>query len=334
MAGTFGRTVLRFLASAAGAAACLTGSVAFAQQPQVKATKKDDSLPSIKWYGTAEVRHHINTYYAEDNSYGHQEPSLHVRLQLGAQFYDGLLDTYLTLGAYKLSETQQILQRRPELGADFHIIRHPNFELLQYNLFELPYRDTTVDPETQEDGEMGTVIMVGVAPTAKLPFVGLGAKWEAKGGFDAWTKLFSRKQYTAAVTDERTSPEDDEDEGHLGLTGDPEATGPIEDTAMHYRLLATWGVTGQVLALPEVVGEVTGNYFTKFEPHYYEKDSAIDYTYVPERYSYLRVRLQYQFNERWAVTNEFYDFYDSFFRGQRRGDERRYRNVARMTVKL
>src|SRR4051812_11969638 len=66
--------------------------------PSLKATKQESLPVPGKWYGAVEVRHHVSTYYDQDGAYAHQMPSLHVRAQVGAQFYDGMVDIYGTFG--------------------------------------------------------------------------------------------------------------------------------------------------------------------------------------------------------------------------------------------
>ncbi len=300
----------------------------------VKATKRSDEPTGNAGYATVELRHHMNTYYSTDGFYERQEPSVHARFQVGAKLYSGLLDVYATLGAYKMPGTQQVLQRRPEIGIDLRPIRHENFELLQYTLIQLPYRETKPDPETQEGGEMGTVVLLGVAPLIRMPIAGAGARWEPKLGGDLWTRLFSRRQYTGDYRQDGQGYDEDE-EGHLSLT-DGTVQEPIEDTALHYRSLVTTGVTMSPLALPELATELTANHFSKFEPRYtLDDEQRVTQDYAAERYSYVRWRLQFQLSERWSMTNEFYAFYDDAFQGKRTGPvDRRYRNVARVTCRM
>lgn len=326
--------VLRFFGRAALICTAFFGTAARAQgAPPVAATKKDDAgMLGGRWYGTAEMRHHLNTYYDDLGRYQRQEPTLQVRLQAGARFYDGAVDAYTTLGVYKMAQTQQVLQRRPELGLDFHLLKNEYFDIIQYNLMQLPYRQTVVDPETQEGGEMGTVALLGFSPSAKLPLAGLGAKWELKAGTDGWTKVFSRKQYTGITHDD-----DELDEGHLALAEGEGTEAPIEDTSMHYRLVATAGITGAPAALPQLVSEISGNHYTKFDPRYTrdEPEGPVSVDYGAERISYYRWRLQYQVSDRWSITNDFYEFFAGMFEARRTGlADRRFRNVARVSCKL
>ena len=326
-----------FLAAALGSSSAWGQAQSAAPPVQSsKTAKRDESgLLGGKWYGTAEIRHHLNTYYDDHGTYQRQEPSMHVRLQTGAQFYEGIVDAYATLGVYKMSDTQQILQRRPELGLDFHIVKNDWFDVIEYNLVQMPYRETAVDPETDEGGEMGTVAMLGFAPAAKLPLSGLGAKWELKVGEDGWTKVYSKRQYTGSY---RETDRDYDQNGHGGLSlTDGSSQTPIEDTAMHYRLVSAAGVTAAANALPALVTEVSVNHYTKFDPRYSREGSngSVDYKYGTDRISYYRWRLQYQVSDRWSITNDFYQFYEEFFAARRIGlEDRRFRNVARVSCKL
>jgi hypothetical protein len=338
----------------AAASAVVAASSASAQQmiapsmpaapaaPAVSATRVSGPVGSgPRWYGTVELRHHINTYYQPDGGYGHEEPSLHARLQVGAQMYDGMVDAYATLGVFKIPETQEVMQRQPELSLDLYPYRNQYFTLLQYNLLRMPVKSsatvTAPDDEEKEQATESTMLLFGVAPVARLPLDFEHARVELKTGVDGWTRLYSRRQYTTTTP----VPMDDPDDDHFSLTdeGAPTTVGggePIEDYAMHYDLEGMTGFGVSPAFARGLLFEGTVHHHSRFEPRYYrdEADQSVSYDYAVERYSFYRIRLRYDLTDRLSIANDFYHFHDGFFAENRKGEDRRFRNVARVTCKL
>jgi hypothetical protein len=193
-------------------------STALAQQ--VSAKKKpaaDAPTPGLMggvWHGAVELRHQLVSFYDETNAPVRQEPTVHTRAQLGAQFYDGLADLYATLGVYKRAETVQVQQRRPELALDLRPVTSEYVDVLQYTIVKLPFQQQEPDPEAHEaETSDGSILVFGLAPLLKAPVDANGTRLTFKAGFEAWTKLYSRKQYTGAYDDAAT----EEDEGRLAL---------------------------------------------------------------------------------------------------------------------
>lgn len=314
---------------------CLLASPAFAQ---VQAAKKaDPGALGGKWYGSVEVRHHANVYYDESGYYERLDPAVHARLQLGAQFYEGMVDAYTTLGVFKETESQQVLQRQPEVALDLYPVKNDYFQLLQYNFVQLPVRrSNTSDKPTEEDSSEAynpaTVYTVGLAPTVKFPVVSSGTRIEFKAGVDGWTRLYSRKQYV-----EGEQILDDEDEpSRFGLNAPAgEDQEPIEDRAMHYQGQGLAGIGLSPAFARSFNAETTGHYHSRWTPRYsYNDRGGTDYEYGVDRYSYYRVRLKLDLNERLALTNDFYHFHQGLFEAERKGEERRYRNILRLSCRL
>jgi len=314
-----------------------TVPVAQASTPAVSASKKSDPVQlGGKWYSTVELRHHINTYYNEQGGYGHQEPSLHARLQFGAQFYDGIVDAYATLGVFKEPTSQQVLQRRPELDLDYYPWKNDFATILIYNMVQLPVRaansGATVEDE-KDDYSASSVYMMGLAPTLKYPLIKGASRLDLKAGVDGWTRLYSRKQYTTSYSD--ADKEDEADDGRLGLNAAADGAAPIEDYALHYQAQALAGVAFSPEFAHALNVETTAHYHSKFEPRYTREPSGnVDYVYGVERYAYYRIRLHYDLSDRVAVTNDFYHFHEGFFAENRKGIERRYRNILRLSCRL
>ncbi len=308
-------------------------------QGQVQATKKATPGPAGgNWYGSIEVRHHANAYYDQSGDYARLDPSMHVRAQFGAQFYDGLVDTYATLGVFKETETQQVLQRQPEIAVDLYPLKNDYVKILQYNFVQLPVRQSNtsqkqVEEESVDEYNPSTVYTVGLAPTFKLPVNYNGTKIELKLGGDGWTRLYSRRQY---IEGESHRDEADDDDDRLALNTPSESGDePIEDYATHYQAQEFAGVVLSPAVARSFTAEATAHYHSRFTPIYTRSESGgTDYEYGVDRYSYARVRLKFDLTDRLALTNDFYAYHEGLFDGDRKGDDRRYRNVLRMSCRL
>lgn len=294
---------------------------------QVAATQKS-SEPPVKPYGSIDMRHHINTYYDDQGEYNRQEPSVHTRMQLGAQLYEGRIDFYGTLGAYKRPLTQQIQQRKPELALDYYPVKSDMLTFLVYNIVQFPVRnsDYRADEEREEDNGDGTTYIFGMSPTMRFRSVMQVPRIDLKFGLDGWTKMYSRKQYTGEYIVE------DEGEGYgSALTTNEEE---IEDTAMHYKLQGFAGMSFNTLALRDFLLEVTTHYQSDFKPIYERSEDSVEYRYGATRFSFFKARLNWDLSPRVSFANDFYQYYDGLFDEKRQGVERRFRNVARLTCKL
>jgi hypothetical protein len=314
---------------------CFCGDLA---AQSVSATKAKDSDP-ITIYKSAEIRHHINTYYQEKNYLRNQEPSLHARLQLGANFYENMLDLYGTIGVYKLPKTQQIRQRRTEIALDVHAVTAGDFSLLIYNIVQLPLQGNESDGEFEdstaadekESYQDGTIYTFGLMPTYKNLLVSSGfQKWKILAGGDAWTRFYSRKQFTGEY--DLSSPKEDLALASQGETTQTTEAAEIEDFAQHYDTEVYLGSEFEWSTFFKM--KLTGNYHSHFRPTYLQHETGVDVNYAAERYSYYRLRLHYRVNERVALINDFYHFHGGLFEDKKRFDDRRFRNIARVTCRL
>lgn len=309
-------------------------------QTQVQASKKAPAAGAFggNWYGSVEIRHHANAYYGQTGAYERVDPSVHVRAQFGAQFYDGLVDAYATLGVFKETETQQILQRQPEVAVDLYPLKNDYVQVLQYNFIQIPVRQSNTsqkqaESESVDEYNPSTVYTVGLAPTFKLPVNYNGTKVELKTGADGWTRLYTRKQY---VEGQSYRGEEEDDDGRLALNQPKSDQGEeMEDYAPHYQAQEFAGFVLSPAVLRTLTAEATGHYHSRFTPIYAQGEGGgTDYKYGVERYSYARVRLKYDLTDRVALTNDFYAYHEGLFDGDRKGDDRRYRNVLRMSCRL
>lgn len=315
-----------------------TLTLAANSEAQVAASKKKAEAPSPSpWRAGIELRHHLLVVREADSDDAKQEPTAHARLQIGARLYDGLAELYGTLGVYKSPQTRQVLQRRPEFAVDLRPIQEHYFELMQYNLVLLPFAATQSDPEALEtEASQGSVYVVGVAPSFKLPWQSQMGTGLFRLGVDSWTKLYSRRQYTSDYQDDGES---ELDQGRLSLSGqgssDRAAPEAIEDTAPHYDSQAMLGLAFSPASFAEWRMGITGHMHSSFSPRYVrDQDGGVSYDYAVERYSFLKLGWDWQINERTTMSDEFIHYYDYAFQGERGDDRRRMRNTLKLAVRL
>lgn len=299
---------------------------------QVSSTKRSDDDWPGQWYGTLELRHHINTFYDQDDYLARQDPSAHARIQLGAQLYEGTVDVYTTLGVFKRPRTQQILQRRPEMALDYYPWRSAYGNVLLYNLVRVPFANEDEDREAEDEVlGTGTVYTIGFAPTLKYPITAAGYQWQPKTGLDLWTRLYSRPQYTTEYDLDGESP-GDRDQFALDDSGDAK---PIEAYAPTYNGLYFVGLAVDPTSGKGAHAELSGYYKSVFHARYVvDDDETVSHEYGADRYSYYRLRLKYDLSDDLAILNDFYHFHEGAFEAKRREPMRRFRNIARVTLRL
>jgi hypothetical protein len=213
--------------------------------------------------------------------------------------------------------------------------------LLWYNNLQFPVSEGSRDPFEFEGGgpseedhlrrSQATVWVVGLAPLFKQKQVvgSLGITW--KLGFDGWTRFYGNKQYLGG--------EEGEDRGgrYSLIAEDAPRSKNFEDTALRYNHQELVGMELRPTNFEQVSLDVASFYENRYLPEYYwdqPEDDEPSYKYVAERFSFYRVRAQYEFLERWSATADFYHYHDGFYQKARRDDRRRFRNVISLSCKL
>lgn len=293
--------------------------------------KPENSVLPADLYAYVELRHHLNSYYDQKNVRTKQEPTLHARAKIGSTFNNGVIDAFATLGVIKGSETQQVVQRRPEIEADIYLFSGKYGQIVQYNIARLPFSDAKYDSENDDASKQGTIYMIGIAPTLVLPIDIYGSSLKLKSGFDYWTELYSRKQ----MRSNRREREDD----HFAATDSEESTSEEngkEDTALKLFSEYTAGYSVTPAFSRALTLEALAFYDSDFLPKYkVNEEGEEEQTYSAKRTSHYRIRLQYDANEKWTLMNDFYHFYDGFFKSQTVGDvDRRFRNIMRVSYRF
>lgn len=276
------------------------------------------------YYGFLELRHHLNTYYGDGNEVVSREPTMNLRLQLGKLLYNGRVDAFLTVGMIKIPKTLQILERRPEFQIDFYPYKDDIFVLRQYSMARLPglvLREEDLDdplptPQPNRGTQLTTAteFIFGLAPYLQLNLSSQRGMFHSRLGFDVWTSYYSQRQFT------KTS-----------------APGPeveIEDDAPKLTSKQFLTLGYQSSYLKDVLVEGSIYYDSKFYPVYVIADEKTNTSYKHDRFSFYKIRFQYDVTNAFSVVNDFYHFNEEFFVSNVHNGERRYRNVFRIICKL
>ncbi len=292
---------------------------------------EDESEFPAKIYDSLELRHQLNTYYGSENQRSRQMPSIHGRAKLGATFRNGLIDGYFTFGLIKSPNTQQIQQRRPEFEIDIYPWMSRYGQIVQYNLVQFPFDINDYEASENKDYTSDTVYTIGIAPTLILPLHLFGSKLTLKTGVDYWTQFFSGKQYR---NDDREPSERDHFAAAGDGSGESNSEEPVEDVAMRYYSQYMTGLGISPSWDRDLSLEVGAFYDVKYLPEYEKDSESNDYRYIRETHSHYRLRLHYKLSTRASFVNDFYHFHSGLFEKKRYGDDRRFRNIARLSYKL
>lgn len=290
------------------------------------------------FYGNLDLRHTSNDYYDEDGQLLKQEPAMHAKFRMGGNFYNRTLDVSLGVGAAKLPGTQRVYQKRPDLTVDMYPYRGSLFNLMVYGSALFPVRAEDLDPTEYADGDRhdrdyrraidATVISVGLAPNVKLEQSFAVGRASVIVGADVWTRMYSKPIYISESDGSRD----------LGLVeaGSPAIDEPFEDRAMRYVQQASLALGFSPAILSKLHGEIAGYSESRYLPRYYysENDDSWSYKYAPERISFTRFKLDYNLTASTTLSNELYFFRNGFFAQDRINDQRRFRNIIRLAIKL
>lgn len=282
------------------------------------------SSKSVRYYGQLDLRHYTRTWFDGKNYLDRQEPSVHVLARAGASFYKNKLDIYGTAGFIKTAETQRLVQRRPELEVDYYPVSGTYGQVVLYNLLRLPFSEPGWETSADSPEQQGSVLITGVAPVFVMPLRPGGTRLNLKAGLDMWTYFYSRTQ----VVDQ----EDQKDEFE-GFFLKKSATGePVEDSKSPLYSKILTGAAWTPDARQDLHIEAQMHYRLDYEPVYEVIDGRVEGEYTQQRSASYRLRLRYRVNRHLTLANDFYQYFDGFFEGRRRGKEQRFRNLARVTT--
>jgi hypothetical protein len=295
-------------------------------------------LQPAGFYGLLDFRHTANEYYDESGELLRVDPALHGKLRMGGNFYNRFLDVSVGVGAAKLPASQRVFQKRPDVTVDVYPYRSHLLNLMIYGNALFPVKAEDLDPTEFADGDRydrdyrraidATVISVGVAPNMKLEGSYSVGRPSIVVGADVWTRMYSKPLYISETDGSR----------ELGLlaTDSPIVEKPFEDRAMRYVHQESVAIGFSPAVLPNLRAEVAGYSESRYLPEYvYNKTSGSwNYWYVPERVSFTRFKVEYELTQSTTISNELYVFRNGFFQEDRVNDQRRFRNIARLAVKL
>jgi hypothetical protein len=289
-------------------------------------------------YGVFDVRHTTNDYFDANGARIKRDPALHGKLRMGGKFYAETLDLSVGVGGSKLPSSQRTYQNRPDITVDSYPLKGKILKVLVYGNAMFPVHAEDLDPTEFADGDrydrdyrraMGaTVMSFGVAPNIKLENITAMGRFQWTAGADAWTRLYSRPLYIEETDGSRP----------LGLVSEkePPVSAKFEDRALRYVHQETLAVGFAPMILPTLQLEAAGYIENRYIPRYYREtgSEAWQYTYEPERVSFSRYKVAYDMTPSVSLSNELYFFRNGFFAGNRINDERRYRNIVRLSFKL
>lgn len=290
-------------------------------------------------YGAAEVRHTLNDYYNEKNERIRSEPAAQAKLQLGVKMYQERLDVSAAVGAVKMASSQSFYQKRPEFVADIYPIRGQYLNVLWYNMIQVPVREADRDPTEFADHDLferdalrgidSTVYTVGLAPVLKTEWHMMGGKYLIRLGADGFTKMYSKPLYI----------DDTNRDGGSGVglvdPGQDPVEKRFEDRALRYVHQESFAVGWTPSFAPSFAADIGAHIESRYIPQYFRNESkSWDYHYEPERISFWRTRLTYDVNQSWSIQDEYFVFRNGFFAQNRVDQERRFRNVVKVAVKL
>jgi hypothetical protein len=300
--------------------------------------KMASPMPQNGFYGLLDLRHTMNDYFDESGVRRRRDPALHGKLRIGGKFYHETLDISAGVGGAKLPGSQRAYQKRPDITVDTYPFKGRYFNALIYANAMFPVRQEDLDPTEFADGDRydrdyrkaidATVMSVGLAPNLKMDGTFAIGRISATLGADAWTRMYSKPLYIEETSENRS----------LGLLADraPQVDKPFEDRAMRYVHQESVALGYAPAMLPKLQMEIAGYSESRYLPRYF-KDEASDtwsYSYQPERLSFTRVRLAFDLSASTTVSDELYYFRNGFFAEDRINDQRRYRNIVRLALKL
>jgi hypothetical protein len=324
------------------------GSSGISNFPMQKPSTSDSTSGGMKkyapttgpggFYALLDLRHTRNDYYDADGGSLRRDPALHAKFRLGAKFYSDTLDVSLGAGGSKLPASQRAYQKRPDVTIDTYPLKGQFLNVLVYGNALFPVRSSDLDPTEYADGDRydrdyrraidATVIAVGVAPNLKFEGTTAWGRPSIVLGADAWTRMYSKPLYIGGDDGSRA----------LGLieAEAPNVETPFEDRAMRYVHQESLALGFNPVIFPKLQAEIAGYSESRYIPRYYlnQKTDSWDYNYQPERVSFTRFRLAFDLTASTSLSNELYFFRNGFFAEDRINDQRRYRNIIRLAIKM
>lgn len=289
-------------------------------------------------YGLLDLRHTVSDYYSETGGRLRRDPALHAKLRIGGKFYQDTVDISAGFGGTKLPASQRVYQNRPDLMVDSYPVKGRIINIMVYANAMFPVRSTDLDPTEFSDGDRydqdyrramdATIMTAGLAPNIKLETSAAMGRLFARMGADAWTRVYSKPLYI----------EEGDGSRELGLISEasPDVSPRFEDRAMRYVHQETAAVGYTPSFMPRLEAEVAGYSESRYLPKYSYNaaTSSWDYVYEPERISFTRFKVAMELTSSTTISNELYYLRNGFFAEDRINQERRFKNIVRLAIKL
>lgn len=301
--------------------------------------KKFGQMPTPQgFYGLLDLRHTVNDYYSSTGERLRRDPAIHAKLRMGGKFYGDTVDVSAGFGGTKLPASQRVYQNRPDVMVDVYPIKSRFINVMIYANAMFPVRSSDLDPTEFSDGDRydrdyrramdATIMTAGIAPNAKLETYTRMGRLFARAGADAWTRVYSKPLYIEEGDGSRA----------LGLLDEksPDIEKKFEDRAMRYVHQESGALGYSPAFMQKLEAEVAGYSETRLLPKYTlnSKTGSWDYVYEPEKMSFTRFKIAFEMTSSTTISNELYYLRNGFFAEDRINQERRFKNIVRLAIKL
>jgi|GEM_PF-1266080 len=276
-------------------------------------------------YSSFEMVHLLDSYHDQEDFLVERSAATQARLVMGYASPGGKLEMFATLGAIKLPNSQQVIERRPELEVDAYIENNANLKLLTVGIAKAPFSDSTYDRQNNLDQHHGTIVQTGLRllveeqSISSLNWLGIFA------GAEGFTNFYSRPQYV------HTKPTHKDES--LSLVEPADTSEPVADSKQHYNSEASMGFTLKPSWFNGMHTDIAALWKRDFTPRYLAIDGQEEGFEIEERTCY-RLRLKWQLSTDVEFQNEFQQYFSGTFSKRVPSEERRYSNVAKVAFKF
>jgi hypothetical protein len=302
-----------------------SGLNSVASTKEMRPSAQQSSSRRAGLYSNFEMVHLLDSYHDQEDLIVERAAATQARLVMGYASPGGKLEMFGTLGAIKLPNSQQVIERRPELEVDAYVEHNANLKLLTVAIAKAPFSDSTYDRQNNLVQHHGTIVQTGLRllveeqNIASLNWLGIYA------GTEGFTNFYSRQQYVHSEPQYK-------DEA-LSLVETPSSSEPIEDSKQHFNSEASMGFTLRPSWFSGLNADLAALWKRNFSPRYLPVHGSDEGFEIEERSSY-RVRMKLQLSSDVEFQNEFQQHFGGAFSRRSPTEEKRFSNVAKIAFKF